>query len=95
MTTGVGVGVTTGVGVGVTTGVGVGVTTGVGVGVTTGVGVTSASVQLSEFDLLDEITVPLSLTAKTIRTPPLVAVNGAVMLSVNGYVPASSTGTTA
>ena len=58
---------------------------GVGVGAVVGVGVGVLSVQLSEFDLLDEITVvPSALTAKTIRTPPDVAVKPLVMFRVNG-----------
>ena len=49
--------------------------TGVGSGVTTGVGVGLASVQFSEFVLLDEMAVvPSSLTAKTTRMPPWVVV---------------------
>src|SRR4249919_1061186 len=44
---------------------------GVGVGFGVGVGVGTASVQFSEFDLLEEIAVrSSSLTAKTTRTPP-------------------------
>src|SRR4051795_2165077 len=80
---GVGVAFSVGVGVGFSVGVGVGLVVGVGVGFSVGVGVGVPSVQFSEFDLLEEITVvPSSLTAKTTRIPPEVAVNGAVALTV-------------
>jgi hypothetical protein len=50
---------------------------------------------LSEFDLLDEMTVvPSEFTAKTMRTPPADDVKPDVIGRVNGYVPASSTCTT-
>jgi hypothetical protein len=84
---GVGVGSGVGVGVGVGTGVGVGVGSGVGVGVGSGVGVGVgvASVQFSEYVLLDEIEVLLSLlTAKTTRMPPELTVNGLVTLMDHG-----------
>jgi hypothetical protein len=78
---GTGVWVVTGVGVGVPTGVAVGVPTGVAVGVA----VATASVQLGELDLLDEITVvPSELTANTIRIPPWATVNPSVIVIVNG-----------
>ena len=50
---------------------------------------------MSELDLLDEMTVPSLFSAKTIRMPPVVAVNPSVIVSVKGYVPAPSTSMTA
>jgi len=92
---GVAVGAAVGVAVGAAVGVAVGAGVGVAVGAGVGVGVACASVQLSEFDLLDEMTVVLSeFTANTIKMPPLVVENGCVTGNEKVYVPARWTDTT-